>query len=191
MKKSLEAMQKILNDTIEPVQAVVQCPECSHVHQIAVTVAKNPIKRKKVEFTPWVFESGNFQVNVTGEDGGTNIEPDLYPAFDLEDQDGMTDWCVRQNLKGGDSVPIAEVYNGAAQDILTGIRVNGHKMSEADADSMQHAFAGYLAALKIGTIAVPFANKLPPHELAAQISYSRYELVQVDFSQAMGKDSIA
>ncbi|MDO9301317.1 MAG: AMP-binding protein, partial [Anaerolineales bacterium] len=29
--------------------------------------------------------------------------------------------------------------------------------------------AGYLAALKIGAIAVPFANKLPPHELAAQI----------------------
>jgi len=147
MKKSLEAMQKILNDTIEPVQAVVRCPACSHVHQIAVTVAKNPIKRKKVEFTPWVFESGNFQVNVTGEDGGTNIEPDLYPAFDLEDQDGMTDWCVRQKLKGGDSVPVAEVYNGAAQDILTGVRVNGHKVSEADADSMQHEFAGYLAAL--------------------------------------------
>jgi hypothetical protein len=133
---------------------LVECNDCgaaliAHYTIAYVSTRRPPTKqpKKEVEFTPWVFESGNFQVNVTGEDGGTNIEPDLYPAFDLEDQDGMTDWCVRQKLKGGDSVPVAEVYNGAAQDILTGIRVNGHRMSEADADSMQHEFAGYLAAL--------------------------------------------
>jgi hypothetical protein len=133
---------------------LVECNDCgaafvAHYTVDNVSTRRPPTKqpKKEVEFTPWVFESGNFQVNVTGEDGGTNIEPDLYPAFDLEDQDGMTDWCVRQKLKGGDSVPVAEVYNGAAQDILTGVRVNRHKMSEADADSMQHEFAGYLAAL--------------------------------------------
>jgi hypothetical protein len=148
------SLHRSSNCGVHAVDVLVECSACgaaivAHYGMDSASTRRPPTKqpKKEVEFTPWVFESGNFQVNVTGEDGGTNIEPDLYPAFDLEDQDGMTDWCVRQKLNGGDSVPVAEVYNRAAQHLLTGVRVNGHKMSEADADSMQHEFVGYLAAL--------------------------------------------
>jgi acyl-CoA synthetase (AMP-forming)/AMP-acid ligase II len=40
--------------------------------------------------------------------------------------------------------------------------------------------AGYLAVLKIGAIAVPFANKLPPHELAAQIELVNCKVLCVE-----------
>lgn len=99
--------------------------------------------------SPWVFpDSGDFMICTDGQDGGTVPYFDkLFPAFDYEHEDGSTNWCIRHELLGGDSVPIAEVFNGAAQDLLRGVVVDGHTMSESDGDAMDFELRGYLAGL--------------------------------------------
>jgi hypothetical protein len=91
--------------------------------------------------------AGPARVVRTGYDGGIPLPLDLFPAFDLTDHDGMTYWCVRQRLMGGDSVPVAEVFNGSAEDILAahdGEDLDGEALH---ADGIQHEVCGYLAAL--------------------------------------------
>ncbi len=105
-------------------------------------------KSKAVTHSLWVFpESGDSMVCTDGQDGGKVVPFKLFPAFDLEHEDGSTHWCVRQRLLGGDSEPVAEIWNGAGMSILTGLMVDGHKLTQAEADGMQHEMCAYLASL--------------------------------------------
>jgi hypothetical protein len=101
-----------------------------------------------VAVSPWVFEeSGDFMVCTDGQDGGTVLEPTLYPAFDYERPDSSTTWCVRYAPTVGPGTPVAEILDGVAQDMLTGLVVDGHPLTESEADGLDHALRGYLAAL--------------------------------------------
>jgi len=106
------------------------------------------VKMEKKTYSPWYFpDSGDFMVCTDGENGGTVPEWDLFPAFDLEHEDGATHWCVRSRLLGGDSEVVAEVFDGAGTTLLRGVVVDGHKLTEGEADSMQHEVRAYIAAL--------------------------------------------
>jgi hypothetical protein len=104
---------------------------------------------EKPTFSPWVFpESGDFMVCTDGQSGGTVPFFDkLFPSFDYPHEDGSTHWCIRHELLGGDTVPIAEIHDGAAQDLLIGLNVDGHELSQSEADSMDFELRQYLAAL--------------------------------------------
>jgi hypothetical protein len=57
---------------------------------------------EKPTFSPWVFDdSGTFMVCTDGQDGGTVVTPDLFPAFDYPHENGSDHWCVRLRLLGG------------------------------------------------------------------------------------------
>lgn len=75
----------------------------------------------------------------------------LTPAFDLQlhEMSPGNQWCVRYTREhsGDDGVPVCEVYDGPCQDILTGLEVDGVRVTESAADSAQHRVRGYLAAL--------------------------------------------
>lgn len=104
---------------------------------------------EKPTFSPWVFpDSGDFMVCTDGQSGGTVPFFDkLFPAFDYPHEDGSTHWCVRHELLGGDSVPIAEVLDGVGQDMLNGLVVDGHTLHAGDGDNMDYELRAWLAAL--------------------------------------------
>lgn len=103
---------------------------------------------EKPTFSPWVFDdSGNFMVCTDGQDGGAEPDINLFPAFDYPHEDGSTHWCVRQQLLGGDSVPVAEIIDGVGQDILNGLVVDGHTLHAGDGDNMDYELRAWLAAL--------------------------------------------
>lgn len=102
----------------------------------------------KREHSLWVFpETADAMVCTKGMDGGAHVPFDLFPAFDFEDEDGAVHWCVRQRLLGGDSEPIAWIFNGTGMTLLHHLNVDGHKLTDSEADGMQHEMAEYVAKL--------------------------------------------
>jgi hypothetical protein len=77
---------------------------------------------------------------------GTPVVFDLTPAFDEEDDDGDTHWCVRG---GDDQDIIASVNDGIGMSILAGMKIDGsgYELSETEGDSMQFEVRQYLCRL--------------------------------------------
>lgn len=142
-----------------PTSVVVDCDgirrtmTCNHCNDVFAQVLQTrrigsaAKAAKEPSFATWVFPSGDLMICTPGKDGGTVVEPELFPAFDLTDDTGATTWCVRHCLTGGDSEPVAEVFSGTSMTLLSGLCVDGVRLNEGVADSMQHEVAGYMAAL--------------------------------------------
>ncbi len=90
------------------------------------------------------------------------------------------DDCVFITPKAKHSyMELKQAINVAAQGLLSTGITKGDRVGILGSNSLFWA-ACYLSTIKVGAIAVPFATKLPPHELAGQVEQTGCRVVCVE-----------